>query len=234
MLFVICSSLSVLINITLCSCSSSPCTAFCFLFQYALRGVVWAHLWWQPSCHGSLKGEFGLHRKSSHYLYSSVLSCYDVRGPNAVCWLFYSSCFAGWILSTVVTITLLSLGFSRDTVADVEGCVRVVLCSLSGVFPCPAHGSGHYFGLPRPSWPQWHDSVAILQLPQLSPGLLDAELGCAGFPQPALLPCPHGTHAGCEICPSSLGHSQLLPAPGNACPVHPEWFGFQILKESTI
>lgn len=65
-----------------------------------------------------------------------------------MCWLFYSSCFAGWILSTVVTITLLSLGFSRDTVADVEGCVRVVLCSLSGVFPCPAHGSGHYFGLP--------------------------------------------------------------------------------------
>lgn len=60
--------------------------------------------------------------KQSHHLHSSVLSCYDMQGPNAACWLFYSSCFAAWILSTVVTITLLSLGFSRDTVADVEGC----------------------------------------------------------------------------------------------------------------
>lgn len=34
--------------------------------------------------------------------------------------------------------------------------------------------------------------------------------------------CPCGTQPGCEVCLSSLGHSQLLPAPGDSLSVHAE------------
>lgn len=177
-------------------------SSFVFFFSTSImlfRGVVWAHLWWQPSCHGSLESTacapaFGLtstctQEKQSRCFHSSILNCCDVQGPKAVWWL----CFTGRILSTVFAITLLSLGISRGTgwvLRAVMACSGGPVQPLWGV-PLPSPWLRSRFQTPQghSSCPQWPCSVTSLQLPQPVPRAAGHRgWGCPGAPQPALLP----------------------------------------------